>query len=140
MKKNILLFFFSCALLACSDTNLSFLTDGASITNVKFVVKAGGNHVAKISTVFVESGYFKLDDTFDVNTFPFKKEYNGRGVRNAASTLLKYEDKSSKITSSYSVILQIFQDNMLLKEEEFLISTVNKQVSISAGFVVSNAI
>ncbi|QTD37383.1 hypothetical protein JL193_15015 [Polaribacter batillariae] len=138
MKKNILLFFLSCTLFACSDANLTLFSSGSTITNVKFVVKTTGNHTAKVSTVFLESGFFKLDDTFDVNSFPFTKEYKERSVQNAASMLLKYEDKSTKVTSSYTVVLQIFQDNILLKEEEFVISSINKEASVTAGFIVGN--
>ncbi|WP_431166814.1 hypothetical protein [Tenacibaculum halocynthiae] len=114
-------------LLSCNDVDFSL--DESDFSSVTFKVNSNDtNHQAKIRTVFIESGFFKFDDTYDVGSLPFKKSYNGE-INFVASLALEYEDKATKNLGNYSIDIQMFRDNILIQERSFVIDHPGKKVS-----------
>ncbi|WP_422091644.1 hypothetical protein [Tenacibaculum ovolyticum] len=115
-------------LLSCNDVDFS-LDDNNSFSSVTFKVNGKEiNHQAKIRTVFIESGFFKFDDTHNVGNLPFKKEYSEE-INFAASLSLEYEDKTIKNFNDYLIDIQMFRDNVLIQERAFIIDYLGKKVN-----------
>lgn len=115
-------------LLSCNDVDFS-LDDNNSFSSVTFKVNGKEiNHQAKIRTVFIESGFFKFDDTHNVGNLPFKKEYSEE-INFAASLSLEYEDKTIKNFNNYLIDIQMFRDNVLIQERAFIIDYLGKKVN-----------
>lgn len=117
-------------LTSCSDTNIS-LNEG-NFSTVKFrIINNENNHLAKIRTVFIESGFFKFDGNHETNVFPFEKSYASE-INFAATLGLEYEDLTAGDIDSYSITVQMIRDNILIREKLFTITTTNKNISFDA--------
>ncbi|PKH51359.1 hypothetical protein CXF68_12020 [Tenacibaculum sp. Bg11-29] len=115
-------------LLSCNDVDFS-LDDNNSFSSVTFKVNGKEvNRQAKIRTLFIESGFFKFDDTYNIGNLPFKKGYSEE-INFAASLSLEYEDKTIKNFNSYLIDIQMFRDNVLIQERAFMIDYLGKKVN-----------
>ncbi|MGY0407353.1 MAG: hypothetical protein ACWIPJ_03215 [Polaribacter sp.] len=134
-KKFVLFLVFCAAVISCSNSSLSSSPNDPYEVELKFVVKTQGNHPSKISTVFLESGFFKYEDSYKVTKYPFTKEY-GQRVKSNFNAVLKYEDKSKNLSVNYPVTLQIFNGARMIEEKTVIITPFNKKINSSTGIIV----
>ncbi|RLK00328.1 hypothetical protein [Tenacibaculum discolor] len=125
------LFTFLCLVLltSCDDTDLSIDGNGTLATITFNITSTSNDNNGRIKTVFLESGFFKYDNTTTTNVFPYKKSYTGE-INFAANLAFEYEDKATDNFSIYTITMEIFRDNVLVDKREYFID----KPGINVGF------
>ncbi|MGG8496568.1 hypothetical protein ACQY1Q_09140 [Tenacibaculum sp. TC6] len=115
-------------LISCNDTEFSLSGNGAISTITFNVTSTSANKSAKIRTVFIESGFFKFDNTVDTG-LPYNKAYSAV-INFAASLGFDYEDKTTGTFNNYTITVEILRNNILVEKRDFLIDVSGKKVNL----------
>lgn len=115
-------------LTSCNDTDFTLSGSEPASTITFNVTTTSANKSAKIRTVFIESGFFKFDNTVDTN-LPYKKRYTEE-INFAANLGFDYEDKTTGTFNSYTITVEILRDNTLVEKKDFLIDVSGKKVNL----------
>ncbi|NVK51669.1 MAG: hypothetical protein HWD85_01950 [Flavobacteriaceae bacterium] len=131
MKKRVFLLLFSVVIIGCDNFSLDGELYRETKVEYKVTAMSSFNTDAKVTTGLLESGYFKLEDTKDINQLPFKSSYF-ETINLAANAGLIFKDNSDKSSfKSYKITLQISQNSALIKAEDFTIDYAGKEVSVN---------
>ena len=127
------LFTFLCLVLltSCDDTDLSNDGNGTLATIAFNITSTSNDNNGRIKTVFLESGFFKYDNTTTTNVFPYKKSYTDE-INFAANLAFEYEDKATDNFSVYIITREIFRDSVLVDKREYFIDKSGTKVGFDA--------
>ncbi|MDO6676114.1 hypothetical protein MK851_03840 [Tenacibaculum sp. 1B UA] len=116
-------------LTSCEDADFS-LDGNRAVSTIMFNITSNNNN-GKIKTVFLESGFFKYDNTRTTNVFPYKKSYTDE-INFAANVAFEYEDKATDNFSVYTITMEILRDNILVDKREYFIDKPGTKVGFNA--------